>query len=97
VVDPKVTVDIHAYKSKRYYIITNNHRGGRSIDEMPITGNETVMDALAMVGGVKGTPRIWVERPYGDGSKHHFIAVDYRAIANGEDASTNHQLWPGDR
>lgn len=96
-VDFRVAVDIHAYNSKKYYLITKNERGGESVDTCPITGNETVMDAIATVGGLKHAAKIWVERQTGEGYEHLVMPVNYEAITKGADTSTNHLLLPRDR
>ena len=66
-----------------------------------ITGNETVLDALADVGGLSSTSdrlRVWVARPTpGDSGQDQILPVDYAAIVRYGDPSTNYQLLPGDR
>src|SRR5262245_48774044 len=42
---PEVVVDVFAYNSKKYYIITQGAGFGDNVTQAPITGNETVLDA----------------------------------------------------
>ncbi len=99
-VEPEVTIDIFAYNSKKYYIITKGAGFGDNIVTAPITGNETVLDAIAQIGGL-GTNRaakIWVSRPAPNGvGTEQVLPVNYDELVGGADTSTNHQLWPGDR
>lgn len=98
-VDPDVTVDVFANNSKKYYIIQKSPTGD-NIAAFPITGNETVLDAIAVIGGLRGEKdktRIWIDRPTGNDGKSLIKPVDYQEITVGADTSTNYQLWPGDR
>lgn len=98
-VDPEVTVDIYAYNSKKVYVITKCGEGD-DIVTVSATGNETVLDVIAQTSGIDDSvKKVWIARHapyYGKGSET-IIPVDYQAITKGEDTSTNHQLWPGDR
>lgn len=98
-VDPKVTVDVFASNSKRCYIITKSARGDNVVT-MPITGNETVLDAIAMIGGAEAPqgPKVWVARPskVGKGDEQ-VLPVDILAITSGKSDATNYRLYPGDR
>ena len=49
---PKVSLDVVAYNSKVYYIVTQGAAVGDSAVRVPITGNETVLDALCQVHGL---------------------------------------------
>jgi uncharacterized protein (TIGR03067 family) len=96
---PEVTVDVVAYNSKFYYIITQGRKVGDNVIRVPITGNETVMDALSNVGDSSqlSNKRIWISRPGVD--EPHTVKtlfVDYDSITRGG-SSTNYQLFPGDR
>jgi polysaccharide biosynthesis/export protein len=96
--EAKIALDVLAYNSKVYYVIEDNREGGDRVTRLPITGNETVLDALANVESVRihGDTRIWVARAtkYGEQQK---LAVDWDALVSGADTKTNHQLLPGDR
>jgi polysaccharide export outer membrane protein len=97
--DPEVKVKVLAYNSKKAYLV---FRGKGKVDEivaMPITGNDTVLDALAtMKGEMAGKPNLWVARPAAPGEMVvKILPVDYDAITLRGDTSTNYQLLPGDR
>src|SRR5262249_37530188 len=42
--NPKVNVDVYAYNSKFYYIVTDGAGFGQQVYRLPFTGNETVLD-----------------------------------------------------
>jgi polysaccharide export outer membrane protein len=98
---PEVSVDIYSYNSKNYYIITDNGGFGEQILKLPITGNETVLDALAQIGGIPASGskgKIWIARPSPDSTcGETILPVDYRKIAKCGATATNYQLFPGDR
>ena len=99
--DPKDTdrvfVDVTAYNSKGYYILGDVLIPGR----LPITGNETVLDALEYAGGLLPTAapqNIRLVRPSPPGACcEQILPVNLSAITNGGDPTTNYQLMPGDR
>ena len=67
---------------------------------LPVTGNQTVLDAIATVGGLgqASSHRIWISRPAPHGvGCDQILPVDWTAITQGGDASTNYQILPGDR
>lgn len=97
---PNASVDVFAYNSKTYYIILQGAGLGDRIAEFPITGNETVLDALANVEGLSSTSsdEVWIARPgrnIFDGPQ--VLPVNYCAITQLADTATNYQLMPGDR
>lgn len=96
---PKVVVDVYAYNSREFYIIDRRGEKGDNVTQSPITGNETVLDAIARVGGVPdGRARLWIVRPAGKGSgTEQVLTVDWRAIGSGSPTSTNYRLASGDR
>ncbi len=49
---PEISVDVAAYNSKVYYVITQGAGKGDSVRRLPITGNETVLDAISQVNGL---------------------------------------------
>jgi polysaccharide biosynthesis/export protein len=64
--DPEVSVDVAAYNSKTYYVITDGGGYGEQIYRFPTTGKETVLDALSQVYGlpiVACKRRLWLVRP----------------------------------
>ena len=62
---PLVSVDVYAYNSKVYYVITEGAGFGDNIQRFPITGNETVLDAISQVQGLSrlSSKNIWIARP----------------------------------
>jgi polysaccharide export outer membrane protein len=95
-------VDVTAYNSKFYYVITDGAGYGESVYRVSITGNETVLDGLSQIQGlppVSSKHHIWVARAT-HGPHHeppYILPVDWRAITQKGDMSTNYQLFPGDR
>jgi len=99
---PTVGVAMSGYNSKAYYIITAGTFAGESIQRYPITGNETVLDALCQIKDEKAikvtSKTMWVARPTpGRAGEEEILPVDWEAIARGGIAKTNYQLMPGDR
>ena len=66
--DPHANVSVFAYNSKVYYIITKGPPLGDTVARFPITGNETVLDALTRVTGLSRIAKkhIWIARPTAD-------------------------------
>ncbi len=100
-IDPKDTdrvfVDVTAYNSKNYYVEGDVLITGR----LPITGNETVLDAIHFAGGLMPTAapqNIRLVRPAPPGACcEQVLPVNLAAITSGGDPTTNYQLMPGDR
>lgn len=100
-IDPKdsdrVFVDVTAYNSKNYYVLGDVAAPGR----LPVTGNETVLDALNFAGGLLPTAapqNIRLVRPAPPGACcEQTLPVNLAAITSGGDPTTNYQLMPGDR
>jgi polysaccharide biosynthesis/export protein len=98
--DPKVVVDMFAYNSKKYYVITQGAGFGDNVDEAPITGNETVLDAIAHIGGLSqlSSTKIWIARPAPNGvGCEQILPVNWQDISQGASTATNYQIMPGDR
>lgn len=98
--DPEVNVDVLAYNSKVYYIITDGAGFGEQVQRFPITGNETVLDAISQINGLSSisSKRIWVSRPAPAGTDYaQVMDVDWNAITAEGKTATNYQLLPGDR
>jgi polysaccharide export outer membrane protein len=101
IVDPRdcdrVFVDVTAYNSKNYYVEGDVGSPGR----LPITGNETVLDAIHFAGGLIPTAapqNIRLVRPAPPGACcEQLLPVNLAAIVSGGDSTTNYQLMPGDR
>ena len=97
---PEVSVDIGAYNSKVYYIITEGAGNGDNVVRVPITGNETVLDAVSQIQGLSqvSSKRIWIARPAPGGyGCEQQLPVDWNAITRGATTATNYQILPGDR
>jgi polysaccharide export outer membrane protein len=97
---PEVFVDILAYNSKVYYIITQGAGFGDNVVRIPITGNETVLDAIANVGGISrvSSKNIWISRPAPNGvGCAQVLPVEWDAVTRDAVTATNFQLMPGDR
>jgi len=97
---PEVAVEVRQYNSKVFYVITQGAGLGDNVRRIPITGNDTVLDALSAVNGLSqvSSANIWVARPTPGGAGcEQILPVDYDAIAKGGSAATNYQLMPGDR
>ncbi len=97
---PDVAVDVFAYNSKVYYVITEGGGYGDSVTRIPISGNETVLDAISQVSGLQAvsSKKIWVARPGpGNADCYTVMPVDWRGITKGADTTTNYQILPGDR
>ena len=94
---PSVAVDVIAYNSKVYYVIVQGGGAGDSIFRFPLTGNDTVLDALAQVNAkVHKNTSLWISRATGE-RKSKTLRIDWEKITAGGDAASNHQLRPGDR
>ena len=97
---PEASVDVIAFNSKTYYVITQGAGLGDNVRRLPISGNDTVLDALSAVNGLSqmSSKKIWVSRPAPSGSGcEQILPVDYEAVVQGGASATNYQLLPGDR
>jgi polysaccharide export outer membrane protein len=97
---PEVSLDVFAFNSKVFYIITQGAGQGDGVARFPITGNDTVLDAISLINGLSPTSstRIWIARPGRDFSGcHQILPVDWYMITQCGDTQTNYQLLPGDR
>lgn len=98
--DPQVAVDIFAYNSKTYYVITQGAGQGDDVQQFPITGNETVLSAIAHLGGISqlSSQKIFIARPAPNGvGGEQILPVNWDEISRGGSTATNYQLMPGDR
>jgi polysaccharide export outer membrane protein len=100
-----VSVDVLAYNSKVYYVITDGGGLGDQVTRLPITGNETVLDAIGLnptrlglygLGPISDKHHIWVARPNCHGHEE-ILPVDWIGITQRGDPATNYQVQPGDR
>jgi polysaccharide biosynthesis/export protein len=101
VINPEVSVDLLAYNSKVFYVITDGAGFGQQVYRLPSTGNETVLDAVAQVNGLPAMAskhHIWVARPAPAGAANdQILPVDWNAITECGKTDTNYQVFPGDR
>jgi polysaccharide export outer membrane protein len=97
--NPEVSVDVYAYNSKVYYIITQGAGLGDGVYRFPVTGNETVLDAISQINGLQqiSSKRIWVARPAPEPGQVQILPVQWEAITAQASAATNYQVLPGDR
>lgn len=94
--NPRVHVDMAAFNSKVFYVMGQVVGPGR----LPLTGNETVLDAVMLSGGLTNYANkcaINVVRPTPMCSCDVVLPVDWEAIVKRGDTTTNYQLLPGDR
>lgn len=96
-------VDVLAYNSKFYYVITDGGGFGEQVIRLPITGSETVLDGISQINGlppVASKKAIWVARSFpcqgGHGSET-VLPVDWCGITQRGDTATNYQIMPNDR
>lgn len=97
---PKASVEVLAYRSKVYYVITDGAELGDSVQIVPVTGKETVLDAISTVGGLSqlSSTDVWIARPAPPGyGCDQIMPIDWRAITKGGSTATNYQILPGDR
>lgn len=97
---PRVTVDIFVYNSKFFYVIVEGGGAGDQVARIPVTGNETVLDAISQLGGIGqvSSKKMWISRPSPAGSGcDQILPIDWDAITRGANTTTNYQLLPGDR
>lgn len=97
--DPEVSLDVYAYNSKVYYVIVQGAGMGDGVYRFPVTGNETVLDAISHINGLTqvSSKKIWIARPTDNPQGMQTMAVDWEQITAQGLAGTNYQLFPGDR
>jgi polysaccharide biosynthesis/export protein len=91
----RVFVDVTAYNSKNYYIQGAVRIPGR----LPVTGNETVLDAVTYAGGLTSQAdhdHVVLYRKDKSGTLQR-LPVNIDQITMGDDPTTNYQMLPGDR
>jgi polysaccharide export outer membrane protein len=96
-----VVLDVTQYASKKYYVVLDGGGAGEQVIPFPVTGSETVLDALANVYGlppVASKRNIWVARrcPI-PGHPEQILPVDWVGITQHGITATNYQIMPGDR
>jgi len=99
-----VAVDVVQFNSKFYYVITDGAGFGEGVFKFPVTGSETVLDAVANIQGlpqVASRQHVWVARRGAQGGPEgcpdQILPVNWCAITQHGDSRTNYQMLPGDR
>lgn len=97
---PEVSVDVLSYNSKVVYVVTDGGGYGERVVRLPVTGNETVLDAISQIQGLSevSSKKIWVARPAPSGAEcAQVLDVHWQEITREGITTTNYQLLPGDR
>lgn len=97
---PNVAVSVYSYNSKVYYVITEGAGTGDLVGRFPITGNETVLDAISQINGLSriSSKNVWIARPAPGGlGCDELLPVNWKEITKGAATATNYQILPGDR
>jgi hypothetical protein len=99
--DVQVAEKVGGHGGKVCYVIADKVRSGQTVYTFPITGGETVLDAIASsqdLPPVVSKCSIWVARlsPEG-GESPQILPVDWLGITSRGEFATNHALRPGDR
>lgn len=99
--NPEISLDVSGYNSKVYYIIFDGAGYGQQIYRLPITGNETILDAIGSINGLPAQAskkKVWIARPSPAEACHdQILPVDWVAITECGSTATNYQVLPGDR
>ena len=93
-----VSLEVNGFNSKNYYIVTQGAGLGDGVYRFPITGNETVLDAISQINGLQrvSSRKIWIARPTDKGGVQR-LEVSWKDITANADARSNFQILPGDR
>ncbi|MGD9632385.1 MAG: polysaccharide biosynthesis/export family protein [Pirellulales bacterium] len=98
--DPQIALDVVGYNSKVFYVVTQGAGLGDKVTILPAKGNETVLDAIGQIQGLESnsSTRMWIARPgKNDCDGDQLLPVDWLAVTQRGDVSTNYQILPGDR
>ena len=97
--DPVISVSVASYNSKSYFVISEGAGLGDNIQRFPITGKETVLDAVVLVGGLSrvANKQIWIARPNPGQDCDQILPVEWDQVVKGGSTTTNYQILPGDR
>jgi polysaccharide export outer membrane protein len=99
--NPEISLNVAGYNSKVYYVILDGGGYGQQVFRFPITGNETVLDAVSQINGlppVSSTRKIWVARPTpAKNDCYEILPVNWQVLTQAGDTATNYQILPGDR
>jgi polysaccharide export outer membrane protein len=97
---PQIALDVLGYNSKVYYVVTQGAGLGDRVIILPSRGNETVIDAIGQIQGLasNSSTRMWIARPGANQcGGDQILPVDWLAVTQRGDVTTNYQLLPGDR
>lgn len=98
---PEISLDVYAYNSKWYYVVVDRAGFGQTIVRLPITGRDTVLDAISQMFGtlyMSSNKHVWLSRPNGeDPNNMQIFPINWPALTEGGSPATNYQLLPGDR
>ncbi len=97
--NPQISIQVYAYNSKSYYVIMQGAGLGDGVYRFPVTGNETVLDAISQINGLNqvSSKRIWISRPTRELGTVQILPVDWFAITEEASTNSNYQILPGDR
>jgi polysaccharide export outer membrane protein len=99
--NPEISISVAAYNSKVYYVVIDGGGFGMQVFRFPITGNDTVLDAISQINGlppIASTKKLWLARPAPACRPcYQVLPINWKAIVMTADPSTNYQLFPGDR
>ncbi len=95
----EVSLEVGGYNSKVYYIVTQGAGFGDGVYRFPMTGNETVLDALSQINGLRpvSSKKVWIARPTDDPAGVQRLEVCWDNVTANAYARTNYQILPGDR
>ncbi len=94
------SVSVLAYNSKQFFIVADGGGLGEQVVALPVTGNDTVLNAMAKINGlplISSKYHIWVARLSCPGCPETLLPVDWVAITKHARGETNWYLKPGDR
>ncbi len=97
---PEIAIDVLGYNSKVFYVITQGAGLGDQVIILPVTGNETVLDAIGQIQGLQSnsSTRMWIARPgYNNCGGDQILPIDWLAVTQRGDIKTNYQILPKDR
>jgi polysaccharide biosynthesis/export protein len=86
---------VNGSASKFYYVLGTVTTQGK----FPITGNETVLDAI-LTAGLRSNSlpdKAYLVRPHPAGGPDQVLKIDWFGIKDRGDTLTNYQIFPGDR
>jgi protein involved in polysaccharide export with SLBB domain len=92
-----VTVEIEHFDGDRYFVFTNGV-DGLQVDAFPMTGTETVQDAVVKMPGVtENMFKLSVMIARKTPPKGSVLLVDWLGVTRGNNTATNYKLQAGDR